>query len=294
LNKLKFKWVDAFTDSTFGGNPCAVVFGADCLNTNQMQTLTREMNLSETAFILESKNANFAARYFTPSGEIPLAGHPTISVMHCLMEEGTVDQSEETATYQLELKAGIIDVETTGNIIKMSQMKPSFLSEHSEITVARIFGLSPEEFIQGVPIQTVSTGSPQLMIPVRSQESLKKAHMNFDSYLKYRSNSDFTSAHLFCTSGMSSLGDTSARHLCPPPDPYEDAFTGSGTGAMAAYLWKYSLINSPNFVAEQGHWMGRPGRASVEVFGPANSIATVKVSGEAKTLISGEIYIPDF
>jgi len=102
---------------------------------------------------------------------------------------------------------------------------------------------------------------------------------------------DFSSPHLFCLGGATPEGDTFARHLSPPPDVFEDPFTGSATGGMAAYLWRYGLIDQPRFTAQQGHWIGRPGVASVEVIGPRTDIETVKVGGEAVLILRGEFIL---
>ena len=99
---------------------------------------------------------------------------------------------------------------------------------------------------------------------------------------------DFFSAHFFCLGGATSTGDTFARHFAPPPDLIEDPFTGSATGGMAAYLWYYGLIDEPTFIAEQGHWMNRPGQAEVELLGPRDDIHSVKVGGQAVTVLHGE------
>ena len=99
----------------------------------------------------------------------------------------------------------------------------------------------------------------------------------------------FFSPHLFCLGGATPRGHTFARHFGVPPDATEDPFTGSATGGMAAYLWRYGLIAGPRFVAEQGHWMGRPGHADVEVVGPPDAIETVRVGGAAVTVLRGEL-----
>ena len=117
MNKLKFKWVDAFTSQLFGGNPCAVVFGADDLSDQQMQIIAQEMNLSETAFVLKSDKADFGARYFTPTEEIPLAGHPTISVFHSLLE--LCEAEGKNSVYSLELPAGVIKLNFTKTLFTL-------------------------------------------------------------------------------------------------------------------------------------------------------------------------------
>jgi len=90
---------------------------------------------------------------------------------------------------------------------------------------------------------------------------------------------------------VTSEGKTFARHFGLPPDTIEDPFTGSATGAMAASLWHYGLLEERKFIAEQGHWMNRPGRALVEIDGARDSIQAVKVSEQAVTIARGELYI---
>jgi hypothetical protein len=107
------------------------------------------------------------------------------------------------------------------------------------------------------------------------------------AYSDFRARSDFFSPHLFCLGGVTSNGQTFARHLDVPPDLPEDPFTGSATGGMAAYLWRYGWIDSPVFVAEQGHWMNRPGEAFVEIVGDRDDIQTIRVGGSALTVLRG-------
>lgn len=289
---LKLIWVDAFTTTKFGGNPCAVVLGAERLKEAQMLTFAKEMNLSETAFVVNSQSADFGARYFTPAEEIPLAGHPTIATIHALIESGFIDLSKKRHI-SLELKAGIVQIELrqadSGTQIVMSQMKPMFLKPHDPAEVAALFALQASDIL-ATP-QTVSTGTPQLMIAVKNHGALRRAQMNVTKYKDYKSRSDFFSPHLFCLEGATKAGQTFARHFGVPPDTLEDAFTGSATGGMAAYLWRSNLIPEPVFIAEQGHWMGRPGSASVEVVGPREDIQTVKVAGQAVTILRGEVEI---
>ena len=154
-----------------------------------------------------------------------------------------------------------------------------------------LFHLTEDDLLPDAPIQTVSTGTPQLMIPLKGLNALKRARMNFPAYAEYKKSSDFFSPHLFCLSGATSEGDTFARHFGVPPDTVEDPFTGSATGGMAAYLWHYGYLDTPTFKAEQGHWMHRPGLAHVEVTGPRNDIHGVKVGGSAVLVMQGELIL---
>ncbi len=296
MTALSMFQVDAFTTTPLGGNPCAVVFEADLLETHTMQAIAREMNLSETAFVLESDRADVRARYFTPAEEIPLAGHPTIATFHALIESGRLPFAGPVQNYTLELQAGVIEVEVHGDSgmtarVIMSQRAPEFLRQYQPEEIMPVFGLCLDDLLPDVVIQTVSTGTPQLMVPLQNSHSLRRVEMNVAAYRALRQAGDFFSPHFFILEGATSEGDTFSRHLGVPPDMVEDPFTGSATGGMGAYLWRYGLIAQPSFVAEQGHWMNRPGAATVEVVGPPESIATVRVGGPAVTVMEGILRI---
>lgn len=290
-----FMQVDAFTERPLAGNPCAIIFNADNLSDAQMLAIAKEMNLSETSFVLKSSVANVRARYFTPAEEIPLAGHPTIATIHALVETGQVQLQGDYTKISLELQVGPIPIElyATGTVVRvvMNQKKPEFLATLSPEEVMPHFGLETADCLPNAPIQIVSTGTPQLMIPLRDFEALRRAWLNTTIYPTLRQSAGFFSPHLFCVQGVTDQGDTFARHFGTPPDTMEDPFTGSATGGMAAFLWHHRLIDKPTFTAEQGHWMNRPGQAQVEVVGPPDDIETVKVGGTAVTVMHGELTI---
>ena len=173
----------------------------------------------------------------------------------------------------------------------MTQKKPVFRETYDPALILPLFHLSPEDVLPDVPVQTVSTGTPQLMIPLKSHEVLRRARVDIPAYLALRERADFFSPHLFCLQGVTEAGDTFARHFGTPPDTFEDPFTGSATGGMASYLWHHGLIEKPAFTAEQGHWMNRPGKASVEIVGPRHDIEAVKVGGPAAMTIRGEVVL---
>ncbi|NUM49011.1 MAG: PhzF family phenazine biosynthesis protein [Anaerolineales bacterium] len=302
MNTYPLLQIDAFTTQPLQGNPCAVVFDADSLDAETMLAIAREMNLSETAFVLHSDKADFRARYFTPAEEIPLAGHPTIATVYGLIETGRLNLMADHQSITLELQAGVIHVEIYSEKtphcspckvkrIVMAQKKPIFLETFAAEIVMPVFGLQTEDALPGVPIQVVSTGTPQLMIPVRELDILRRINMDIPAYTALRRKGAFFSPHLFCLGGATERGNTFARHFGVPPDSPEDPFTGSATGGMGAYLWRYGLIEKPVFVAEQGHWMHRPGEATVEVIGAREEIETVKVGGPAVTVMRGELTI---
>lgn len=294
LGKFAFMQVDAFTDRALGGNPCAVVFDADTIDDGMRQSIAQEMNLSETAFVQRAESADVGARYFTPEKEIPLAGHPTIATVFALFESGRLTLDGPVTRISLELKVGPIDVdvharEGRAQRIVMSQMQPQFLASYDVCEVLPVFGLTADDALPGARPQTVSTGTPQLMIAVKDHAALRRVRIDAHAYATLYEAGDFFSPHVFALGGATDAGATFARHVGALPGGAEDPFTGSATGGMAAYLWHYDLIDTPTFTAEQGHWMGRPGKASVEVVGARDAIETVKVGGEAVTVVRGEL-----
>ena len=287
--------VDAFTTHALGGNACAIVFDSADLSDDTMLAIAREMNLSETSFVWRMDDGRFRARYFTPAEEIPLAGHPTVATVYALIDSGRLQLDSDYLKLPLVLRDGPVDVEVFAKDRKvervvMSQRKPQFLSTYHAADIMPVFGLNESDLVPNAVIQTVSTGTPQLMILLKDLDSLRKATLNLEKYAALRARSDVFSPHLFCLQGVKH-GATFARDFGLPPDTLEDPFTGSATGGMAAYLWHYGWIDGPTFIAEQGHWMNRPGEGYVEVVGPREDIETVKVGGAAVTVLKGELTI---
>lgn len=287
-----FDWIDAFTDTPFGGNACAVVHEADDVSVDQRMALVRETSLSECAYLVASDKADFGARYYLANAEIPMAGHPTIATVASLLHRGMVG----VGRFTLEVGAGVLPIEVTEedgrHLIAMTQARPEFGTQYDPAEVAAIYGLAAEDII-GTP-QTVSTGTPFCVTVLRTQHALRRAVLDVPALMAFRERDPHPRAgimepFLVTLEGATEEGQTFSRLLLAPPLPAEDPFTGSATGCMAAYLWHRRLIQSPRFTAEQGHWMGRPGRAEVEVLGPPDDIEGVRVAGEGTVLMEGTV-----
>jgi len=285
--------VNAFGNGLGLGNPCAVVLDAADLPDVTMQRIAHDLGLAETAFVTRLEGLSAAARYFTPALEIPLAGHPTLAVARALVETGRLENRSEPLVLSLELPAGLVEVEISsrGSVTRstMAQRPPEFGRTYPAEEVASAFGLEPSDLLPGAPAQIVSTGTPQLMVPLVSRVALERARIVEQLYRPLRTAGGFFSPHLFILEGYTEGGDTAARHLDVAPDVPEDPFTGSATGGMGAFLWHHGLIDSPRFCAEQGHSIGRPGRADVAVVGPPEKIQTVRVTGDAVTIVRGRL-----
>ncbi|HKJ24550.1 MAG TPA: PhzF family phenazine biosynthesis protein [Myxococcota bacterium] len=286
--------VDAFSDRPLGGNPCAVVFDGEALDDATMLAIAREMNLSETAFVVPSDRADFGARYFTPLGEIPMAGHPTLATIHALVETERLALAGAHTEVTLELPAGVlpIEIEARGGRVErvtMRQARPSFGEPLDAARVQPAFGLPPADLDPELPVCVVSTGTPQLMVGVRDAEVLARVAHDGAAHAAWAAELGFFSTHLFALGGVEG-GDTVARHFAPGPRGFEDPFTGSATGSMAALLFRHGRIGA-RVVAEQGHALGRPGRAFVEVLGRRDAIEGVRVGGAAVTVLRGDLCI---
>ena len=291
-----FMQVDAFTDKPLGGNPCAILFDTDDLDANTMQAIAQENNLSETSFVRKSEIADVRVRYFTPSAEIPLAGHPTIATAFALVDSGRIKLAGDYMAVTFELNVGPITVELfskAGRLQRavMLQKKPQFFETFDAAKVMPMFGLMLEDAIENAPIQIVSTGTKQLMVCVKSLDALRRIRPDMRGLERFADTAGFFSAHVFTLHGATPRGQTFARHYAPGPNEFEDPYTGSATGGMGAYLWRHGLIDSPSLIAEQAHWMGRPGEGTVDVIGPRDDIETVKVGGSAVTVIRGTMEI---
>ena len=287
-----FMWVDAFTETVMGGNPCAVVFDADDLPVETRIAYVRETGLVECAYLQRSDKADFGARYYMATKEILLAGHPTIATCAALERAGLLAGRD---SFTLEVGAGVVPIDITRDatggggttVFTMTQFAPKFGREYPPAEIAALLGLTASDIL-GTP-QTVSTGTAFCVTRLANQNALRRAALDLEAFAAYQPSTDFNEPFLCVTEGFTGAGDTSARMMMLPPLPAEDPFTGSATGCMACYLWAKGLIDAPRFVAEQGHWMGRPGRAQVEVLGPRDGIAGVRVGGPGVVLMDGTV-----
>ncbi|GBD23294.1 putative isomerase YddE [bacterium HR29] len=290
------KIVDAFTRTPFTGNPCGVITRADGLNDAQMQAIARELNLSETAFVFPSLRADFRVRFFTPTKEIPLAGHPTIATMHALAEEGRIDLTPGRARVVQELSIGILPVDIErrddGAVrVVMTQNPPEFGRRLDRTVYAQALGISPDDILPDVPVQVVSTGTPQAMVPVRSLDVLRRLRPDWQHLSDLEQVGHYFSTHVFTLEALEPGHRAHARHFAASAGVPEDPVTGSAIGAMAAYLWKYGLVREPRYVVEQGHLIGRPGLVEVEVEARGSEPTLVRIAGTAVTVLRGTIEV---
>lgn len=291
MSWFDFDWVDAFTDRAFGGNGCAVVHGGASLSQDTCMAYVRETSLVECTFTGPSQMADVRVRYFLASREVPFAGHPTIATVAAMRSRGLFQGDALT----LETGAGIVTIHLKGDEIEMTQVAPQFGGLVPVDLVASAVSL-PEDAIISPP-QFVSTGLPFCITVLCDHDALRAARLNIDVLQKITAKAGFSGADmaepfLVTLRGATSAGDTFSRLLMAPPSPPEDPFTGSATGAMAAYLWKYGLMPKDRFIAEQGHDLGRPGQATVSRMGSPDAMTGIRVAGCGRILMRGQVDLP--
>lgn len=283
-------WVDAFSDRAFGGNGCAVVHGGAGLDDATCMAFVRETSLVECTFTGPSDVADIRVRYFLASREIPFAGHPTVATVAAMRHRGVITDG----VLRLETGAGIVSVVVVGNSVTMTQIAPTFGAHVPAEVVAAVGGIDAQDIVH--PPRIVSTGLPFCIAVVKDRATLESVRLDtagFGAYLDHHglAGSDMMEPFWVTLSGATEQGDTFARLLLAPPSPPEDPFTGSATGAMAAYLWSEGLIPVPEFTAEQGHGLNRSGQAQVRVLGARDAISGVEVGGQAHVLMSGTLHL---
>jgi len=290
--KRRLYTVDVFTTKRFAGNPLAVVTDGDGLSTAKMQAIAREMNLSETVFIQKPTNNRALARLriFTTTRELPLAGHPVIGTWFLLAELGVVPASEGSVHILQQTGAGILPVEFTFHngrpvLVTMTQKAASFKrASFTRAALAATLGLKPSDLAASLPIEFVSTGISNLMVPLSRRGVLPRVHMNMRALAQLISPGG-TMAYCFALGGR---GKVFARGMLPW-GMMEDPATGSAGGSLGAYLVQHGQLRpSEALTITQGVEMGRPSEIRVEVTAERGRL-TPKVSGSAVRVFEGEI-----
>jgi PhzF family phenazine biosynthesis protein len=291
-----FVQVDAFTDRPLYGNPAAVVLNADPIPARTMQRIAREMNLSETVFMLEPSvpEADYRVRIFTPMSELPFAGHPTIAAAHCVLARYP-DKAGATLLRQ-ECGIGIVPVEVisspSGKLLRMTQGAPSYraagLSRH---TVAKLLGC-PEADLANSPFEIVSTGVPWLIVELSRFEAIAMLNPNLDRIARECRALSAAGLTVFVERGDGHPARIRVRTFAPGEGIAEDPVCGSGNGSVAAFLarHKHPGAATGNYVAEQGIEIGRDGEihASWQREGAA---LHVYIGGKATDVATGRLLL---
>jgi trans-2,3-dihydro-3-hydroxyanthranilate isomerase len=290
--KRRLYTLDVFTSKPFHGNPLAVVTDGDGLSQSTMQAIAREMNLCETVFVQRPTNNRALARLriFTTTRELPFAGHPVIGTWFLLAELGVVPASEGQVHVLQQTGAGILPVEFTFHdgrpkLVTMTQKPAKFVRAGvNRAALAAALGLKPGDFAPDLPLEFVSTGISNMIVPVKNRSTLAKIHMNMRALAQLISR-HATMAYCFTPGAR---GKAFARGMLPW-GLLEDAATGSAGGSLGAYLVQHGRLGAGETLRiTQGVEMGRPSEIHVEV-GAERGRLIPKVSGSAVRIFEGHI-----
>lgn len=286
--KINVLRVNAFTETLDGGNPAGVLLDSPDLTDKQMAYITKELTVSETAFVFPSKKADYKLLFFTPEVEVELCGHATIATFFTMASRGVFSQD---CVVSQETKAGILPVnimfsdDKTVDRVMMIQGKPIYKDIYFDISqVADALNISVEDIDDSLPKQIVSTGLFTLPLCLKSFDVLKTIKPDFEKIKDICKRLGAGSFHLFTFNTVEPGSTYHARNFCPLYGVNEDPVTGTANGAVSSYLVKHCIIKGKKLICEQGDVIGRPGRVFVEVDGNV-----VKVGGRARIVEEREI-----
>lgn len=298
--KLAFHTLDVFTNRKFGGNPLAVVLGADALTGEQMQTIAKEFNLSETIFVLKPADAANTARVriFLPNAEIPFAGHPTVGVAVLLAAMKYKPGCSFENEVRLEAVAGLVPV----NVSRIGDVpRAMFTAPILPFTVldkplpdaeamARALALSPADIGFGRHAIALHQGGPRfLYVPLTSREALARAKVIEPHWTNAMAGTAAVGAYLYAAGGDNKKTHFRARMYAPTSGVPEDPATGSATANLAAQLLAAEGLadGTHRWNIEQGYEMGRPSELLLEADVAAGRLAAVRVAGQAVQIMQG-------
>jgi trans-2,3-dihydro-3-hydroxyanthranilate isomerase len=304
MTSLKYMHLDVFTRRRFEGNQLAVFLGAQGLDEPTMQTIAREMNFSESTFLMaaERPDTDLRMRIFTPGVELPMAGHPTIGTTFALAEIGVIAPGR--AHFVFGLGVGPTRVELTWEgarlaFASMDQRLPDVRPPVAPIDlIVRAAGVDVDAHRQtGLPIQEISCGVPYILLPLATRGDVDAATADLTALRQIKSAfpAEHTGIYLFSTESAGDDVTAYSRMFAPGLGIAEDPATGSACGPLGCYLVQNGLVppeRAAQIVSWQGVAMGRPSRIHVVITqDAAGAVSRVQVGGEAVVVAQGELTI---
>lgn len=285
--------IDAFTKEKFKGNPAGVVVNADGLSENEMRTIARELNNSETAFLFrpDDNNCDGIIRYFTPTVEVPTCGHATIAAMYAK----AIEEDIGSCVLQFKTKIGVLpfEIDNSGDNIKiwMTQGKIEIeppLSKEIQRNLIEYLGLSPEDIDKRCPVQIASTGHSKVMIGIAGREKLNKLDPDLYQLKELSKTINCKGYFVFTLNSNDPEVFSYGRMFAPAIGINEDPVTGNANGPLGAYLVHNKVVDATLdtffFKGAQGEAIGRDGVVEVIVSIQNQKPSLVKIGGEAITI----------
>jgi len=296
----QFYTADVFTDTQFGGNQLAVLPDARGLTTEQMAAIAREFNYSESTFVFPPEDPKHTrrVRIFTPGGEVPFAGHPTVGTAHVLAAIGELTLTGAETRIVLEENVGPVPV-----VIRARDGKPEFAqfsvamlprvskSPVSRETLASMLSLDTNDLLDGdYAPQGVSCGLPFLLVPLRDRKAVARSRLRLEPWEQSLKGKEHEMVMVFAADGERPGSDMHARMYGPSVNVIEDPATGSACACLAGYLAARAPRDGTlRWVVEQGFEMGRPSIIHIEADKANGNITAVRVGGNTVLVAKGEL-----
>jgi trans-2,3-dihydro-3-hydroxyanthranilate isomerase len=293
MKNLPYHLLDVFTDRAFGGNPLAVFTDGRGISDAQMQAIAKELNLSETTFVLPPDEAkhDFRVRIFTPKSELPMAGHPTVGTAFILAREGMLKKRE--AVFEEGVGPVPVSIERAADgpgFIEMRQPLPKFGPRVEDANaIAEMLSLD-RRAIRDLPLEVVSCGNPFFFVPVDSLESIRRIRFRPDLAERIVKDIAATGVFVFTQEVEIAGSHVHGRLFAPGQGIMEDPATGSAAGPLGCYLSHYGLTSRAGeirSVLEQGIEMGRPSFLHIRIAHDGSDITGVRVGGTCHYMGAG-------
>jgi len=303
MRSYRYLHFDVFTDRLFGGNQLAVYLDARGLSAETMQAIAKEMNFSETTFVLppEAGGTDARMRIFTPGEELPTAGHPTVGTTFALARSGVIERGRQHFVYGCNIGPVPVTMTWSGddlNFVWMTQSLPTFGAVIPDpARTAAALSLSPAAVAAtGQPVQVVSCGVPFLLVPLTTRSAVDSAVVN-PGVLDMLFTQVNTKAHglmVFTTQPGDARATVYSRMFAPEMGITEDPATGIATGPLGCYLVRHKIVRPERagaMISLQGVKMGRPSHVHMSIGLEHGEIASVRVGGESVLAGEGTLYL---
>lgn len=285
---LSLYWVDAFTRTAFTGNSAVVVPEADVLDDLHMQNIAREVNCSETAFVMPARRpeADFRLRWFSPTQEVDLCGHATIATLHTLAELGRFNlRPQTTQILYLETRLGMLTVTVDYSTAVPWIWLTLPLCDFQPVDLEVVPHLMQSLGLSGKPLPVVDSLNQDVLIAVETLAELHQLRPNLSQLVQLGQQHHWRGYCVYTTETVDPLHLAHSRFFAPQSGIDEDPVTGSASGPLALYLSQAGFQDSA-FVLEQGDCLQRPGRVTIQL-----NQDSLKLGGQAITVMQGELRV---
>lgn len=260
----------AFSKDKAGGNKAGVVLFKNNLDDEKKKYIANKLGYAETAFITNSDKADFNLEYFTPKEEVPLCGHATIATFTILKHLNKLDKEN----YTIETKSGILEMSIKDNNIFMEQNKPTFYDELNVNEITNCFDI--DCINPNIPIQIVSTGLKDILVPIKDEKLLNELKPNFNNIIEISKKYDVVGTHLYTFEDDRVI----CRNFAPLYDVDEESATGTSNCALSGFLYGKMDIKKNLYIYEQGYSLDSASEILVKIVDEQNKITKIYVGGK--------------